>query len=117
MRVKPLTLDKYPLLFESPLYAISLLQKTCVSICVRSSKEIQRFSLLQKKRQKGKIVVSGRLAGGFAASTGSSERGTARLLLRNYIQHQSAVALSCVCEHLCFISIYFVHLLARCALR
>ena len=26
-------------------------------------------------------------------------------------------ALSCVCEHLCFISIYFVHLLARCVLR
>lgn len=32
-------------------------------------------------------------------------------------QHQTATALNCVCEHLCFILIYFVHLLARCVLR
>ena len=28
-----------------------------------------------------------------------------------------AKALNCVCKHLCFISIYFVHALARCVLR
>ncbi|CAD7694308.1 unnamed protein product [Nyctereutes procyonoides] len=31
-------------------------------------------------------------------------------------QHQAAIALKCVCEHLWFTSIYFVHLLARCVL-
>ena len=31
--------------------------------------------------------------------------------------HQSTTALNCVCEPLCFILIYFVHLLARCVLR
>ena len=32
-------------------------------------------------------------------------------------QHPAAAALNCVCEHLCFISIYSVHLLSRCVLR
>ena len=29
-------------------------------------------------------------------------------------QHQAFLALNHVCEHLCFISTYFVHLLGRC---
>ena len=32
-------------------------------------------------------------------------------------QHHVATALKCVCEYLCFISIYFVYPLARCVLR
>ena len=32
-------------------------------------------------------------------------------------QHHVVIALNCVCEHLCFISIYFVRPLARCVLR
>ena len=35
---------------------------------------------------------------------------------RNYTKHQATIALNCVCEHLCFISTYFVHLLASCIL-
>ena len=35
----------------------------------------------------------------------------------NYTQHQAVITLNCVCEHLCFISIYFVIPLARCVLR
>ncbi|CAD7688752.1 unnamed protein product [Nyctereutes procyonoides] len=31
-------------------------------------------------------------------------------------QHQATTVLNYVCEHLCFISIYFVHMLARCVL-
>ncbi|EPY73163.1 mitochondrial folate transporter/carrier [Camelus ferus] len=36
--------------------------------------------------------------------------------LHSASQHQAAIALNCVCEHLCFIWIYFVHPLARCVL-
>ncbi|CAD7679313.1 unnamed protein product [Nyctereutes procyonoides] len=32
-------------------------------------------------------------------------------------QQQTTGALNCVCEHLCFILIYMVHLLARCVLK
>lgn len=32
-------------------------------------------------------------------------------------QHQATIALSCVCEHHCFILAYFGHPLARCVLR
>lgn len=32
-------------------------------------------------------------------------------------QHQATTALNCICEHLCFIFICFVHLLARCIPR
>ncbi|CAD7670387.1 unnamed protein product [Nyctereutes procyonoides] len=35
----------------------------------------------------------------------------------NCTQHQAAIALNCICEHLCFISMYFVHPLARCVLK
>ena len=35
----------------------------------------------------------------------------------NYTQHRDATALNSVCEHLCFILIYFVHLLVQCILR
>ena len=51
-----------------------------------------------------------------AACTQSFESGTAKLLpreLRSASQHQATIALDCVHEHLCFISVYFVHLLVR----
>ena len=35
----------------------------------------------------------------------------------NHSQHQAIVALNCVCEHLCFILVYFVYLLTRRFLR
>ena len=50
----------------------------------------------------------------------SRESSPAQLLLpklHSAFQHQATRALNCICEHLCFISIYFVHLLARCVLR
>lgn len=31
----------------------------------------------------------------------------------NHTQHRASIVLNCVCEHQCFISIYFVHPLAR----
>lgn len=49
----------------------------------------------------------------------SSESGTAQPPPRNYNQHLSFKPwhLNCVCDHLCFISIYLVHPLARRVLR
>ena len=45
------------------------------------------------------------------APTLSRESGPAKLLPGIPTQHQAAIALNCVCEHLCYISIYFVCLL------
>lgn len=49
----------------------------------------------------------------------SSKSGPAKLLpleLHSASQHQAAIALNCACEHMCFILIYFLYLLARCVL-
>ena len=51
-----------------------------------------------------------------APYTPGSKSVTAKLLSGNYTQYQVTKTLSCVCEHLCFILIYFMHL-ARCVLR
>lgn len=51
---------------------------------------------------------------------GSCHRGSTHLLprqLHSAFQHQAAAALSCVCEHLRFISIYCVYPLAKHVLR
>ena len=37
--------------------------------------------------------------------------------LHSASQHHTTLILNCVCEHLCSISVYFVHLFARCVLR
>ena len=74
-----------------------------------------------EKTQKPKVVLSFVLQWAVieAARTPSSKSGTIRLLLgtTSASQQQAARALKCVCEHLCFILIYFVHELARCVLR
>ena len=52
--------------------------------------------------------------------TPSGESVTAKLLPgepHSASQHQASIALNCVCEHLCSVSIYFMHPLARCVLR
>ncbi|CAD7671529.1 unnamed protein product [Nyctereutes procyonoides] len=55
-----------------------------------------------------------------AACTPNIESGITKLLLwelHSASQHQAAIALNCVSEHLCSLSIYFVHLLAKCVLN
>lgn len=90
-----------------------------VSIC--ANRKESKFLLLRKKGN-GKIPLSF----GFATSCyrcsvhPSSKSGPAKLLpceLHSAYQHQVSIALNCVCEHLCFISVYFVHPLARCIVR
>ena len=45
----------------------------------------------------------------------ASQSGATRLLVwkLHTASHQATVALNCVCEHLCFISIYFVHSISQ----
>lgn len=92
--------------------------------CFRSPKEIQKredFCLYEKGREVKTafgICFAGSLYRGSAHSP-SSEGGTAQLLPlqpHSAPQHQATQALSCVCEHLCFTSMYFVHPLASCVL-
>lgn len=52
-----------------------------------------------------------------AACTPSSDRCTTKRLPGELYSDQVAIASNCVCEYLCFISVYFVHLLARYVIR
>ena len=55
-----------------------------------------------------------------AVHTLSRESGTTKLLtweLYSASQPQAAIPLNCVRQQLCFISVYFVHLLARYVFR
>ena len=85
----------------------------------------KRFLFLQKKKKKGqkaKIVFSVCFPASCCIGSEHScrERGPTKLLPwepHSASKHQIVRALNCVCEHLCFISICFVHPLARCVLR
>lgn len=75
--------------------------------------------LLPKKRQEVEIEFSICLALSRyrALCTGAVRVAPPSSFPRNCAQPWAAIALNCVCERLCFISIYFVHLLARGVLR
>ena len=85
------------------------------------------FSLLQKEVKSKNSALHWfcstqvlRRHASWAVRVVHQERGTAKLLpqeLRSASQLQTAIALNCVCEHLCFISFYFVHPLVRYVLR
>lgn len=109
-------------LSETLLYAPSRLWMAYVSTSFCKSNEIWRgFSLLLEKLKRENHVVC--FAGSpYRGSTSCPGRETppAQLLPRethSASQHSAAIALNCVGKHLCFISIYFVHLLERCVLR
>ena len=85
------------------------------------SNEIQKC-LLFRKKAKNKNSVQRLFSSYFgeAVHEQGSGSGVTKLLsqeLHSASWHTAAIALSSVCEHLCFISIYFVHLLTRCVLR
>lgn len=84
---------------------------------LKKSKEY--FHSYEKKKWKFKVAVSVNHYRG-SAHTQSGERGSTKLLLRELhssSQHPTSIALNCVSQPLCFISIYFMHSLARCVLR
>ena len=78
------------------------LQKTKVSTCFCYSKEIRRFSLLQTATTKVKCENHS-LWWLRAASTGAARVAAPSSFPGNYAQHPPTIAVSCVCEHLCFI--------------
>ena len=92
-----------------------------VPIFTKGKKSKEDFCFY-KKRQKVKIAFS-------LCSAMSSYGGTEHPKQRERphqgpcpestlnLSASSTITLNCVCEHLCFILIYFVHPLARCVLR
>ena len=103
----------FPLLSESLFYATSLLRKTYISTCFHQPKGIWRVLLVLPKKGKMKLAFSSCFAARRyrGSATLISESSAAKLLpweLPSTSQHQAAVALNCVCEHLCFISIFLV---------
>ena len=109
-------------LLKSLLDAPWLLQKTCISTCFCKPHETWRgFALLlenAKSENRVRCWFCRELL--QRQQTMSSERGPVQLFsqeLHSASQHQAARALNCVSNHLCFISIDFAHLLARCVLR
>lgn len=75
-----------------------------------------------KKGKKGKWCSAFALHWAIteAAHTQSSMNGTAKLLPKELhwaSPHQASRALNYVCNHLCFVSVYFVHFLYRWVLR
>lgn len=102
-------------------YATLLLQKTYIITFLANRKNLNKIFASIKKPSKAKIVV--RIS--FAVSSYRSfmycsrDSSAAKLLLGASLsisasRHQT---MNCVCEHLCFISIYLVQLIARCVLR
>ena len=87
-----------------------------------TERNLKRTFYFNKKGKKWKwhSVFASQQAFIEAAHTQSCRNGTTQLLLWKIYsasQHQAAIALNCVCEHLCFISVYFVYLLVRCVLE
>ena len=102
-------------------YVTSLLWSICTSTCSMLTKKSKRFMLLPKKKagggkwkQPSAFVFQGIVIEGVG--TPSRESSTTKFLywkLHSASQQQTARALNYVCEHLCFIWIYFVHPLPR----
>ena len=109
-----------PLLFKSLLYTTSLLP-TLVPVFTNGKKSEEDFSCYENKeksRNSIRCLFCGRLL--EATRTPSSESSPAKLLPREPHSAslcQAITTLHCVWEHLCFTSVYFVYLLARCVLR
>lgn len=102
--------------YSFPLYTTSLLP-TLVPVSTHGRNPKSIFTSTETRRKAG-IAFDVCFAGGFikAVHTSSTQSGTSKLLPRephSASQHQAAIALNSVFEHLCFILIYFVHLLSR----
>lgn len=79
----------------------------------RNPKRIFVFTKKQKVKQSSVFVLRRALI--EAVHAGSFPTRLPRELASQH-QHQVVIALKCISKHLCFISIYFGHLLARCVL-
>ena len=101
-----------------PHYAILLLRRHTYFLLTKRNWKIFTFT---KKRQKVKESSIQHLFCSELLQRLLKSRVSRALLLPQGLysasQHQATRALNCICERLCFISIYFVHLLARHVLR
>lgn len=107
-------------LFESSRYTTSLLRKTLVPVFANRKTFEEDFCFYEKKR-KVKIAISICFAAScFTNSTHPEQEEwhhqAPSLGIALSISPSNPIDLNCVCEHLCFISTYFVHLLTRCVL-
>ena len=110
---------QYLLLFRkvcfTPLHFTKDLVSTCFHLTERNPKRTFTFMKIgEKQKQHSAFVLQQALT--EAANTPSSENDTAKLLpyqLHSVPEHQNAIALNGVCEHLCLISVYLVCSLAR----
>ena len=106
------------LFFQSLLYSALLLWKIYISTFANLKKS-KDFHFHEKKvKSESSVCFAAALI--ETAHTLNWKTGTTKLLLWKLCPascRQAAIPLNCVCEHLCFISIYFVHPLARCVLR
>lgn len=87
-----------------------------------TEKNPKRIFTFMKKGKKGKwcSTFASHSTITEATCTQSSMNGTAKLLPKELhwaSKHQASRALNYVCNHLCSVSVYFVHLLARWVLR
>lgn len=112
---------KYLSFFKSSSYTIPLLQKDLHYHLFSLTKEIKENFHFYKKKAKSENSIQVRFADShwrgstFRAArvaVPSSSPGTTLNILAS-----SPIALTCICDHRCFIFIYFVHLIARCVLR
>ena len=110
-----LAVYKYPLLFKSSMLCHFSFAKDLFCLSEWNLKRIFAFV----KRQKAEIAL--RIC--FAVSLYGDSVRSEQLVVPpssfpgNHTQHQADRALNCVSERLCFISVYFVHPLARCVLK
>ena len=75
-------------------------------------KKSDHFAFMKRCRKQNSIKHLFQLS--EAVLTLSRESDTTKLLPQNYTQHQTAIALNYA--YLCFNSVYFMHLVAKCVL-
>lgn len=106
---------RYPLLFQSSRYTTSRLWKTYL-FSLTEGKPKSIFTFREKVKSRNSVqhlccseLLQRRRAAEWQHQAPSPEPHSAP-------QPRATRASNCVCEHLCFVSIYFWYLLARCVL-
>ena len=89
---------------------------------VFTNKKKSKVGFAFRKKERSKIGIQHLFSSELLQRPGaqSGKSGLTELLpwkLLSESQHPAAVAFSCVCEHLCFILMYFVHSITRSVLR
>lgn len=113
---------RYPLLLTVHIRLFRFHKRPASVPVFTNQNKLEKDFRFYYKRRKVKIVLGVDFAGScYRGSTFPTVEVTKPSSfpqeLQTAAQHQAAIVLNCVYEHLCFLSVYFVHLLARCNLR